>query len=272
MRQIGEVFDGDFFGREHRGHEDARPLFVVGLPRSGSTLMDRILCSHPAITSRGESTDLALALMQTAGPSTSKSDLVRQSAQLDFNALGERYCRHLGTGPALRQIDKTPANFLYLGLIFAALPQARIVHIRRQPMDVCYAIYKTLFRRAYPFSYDLQDLGRYWLAYDRLMAHWRAVLPADRFLEVDYEDLVANQEAISRRLVAHAGLPWDAACLAFERNTAPSLTASAAQVRQPIYTSSVGLWRQYENQLAPLVALLRQAGIAIDPTRAGDAR
>ena len=157
-----------------------------------------------------------------------------------------------------------------VGLIAAALPQARIIHIRRQPVDACYAIYKTLFRMGYPFSYDLQDLGRYWLAYDRLMAHWRRLLPADRFLEVHYEDLVANQEAVSRRLVMHAGLPWQDACLAFERNSQPSLTASAAQVRQPIYNSSVGLWRHYENELAPLVAVLREAGIALDQTTAGN--
>lgn len=272
MQLIAEAFDAEFFARGHHGHEDARPLFIVGLPRSGSTLVDRILSSHPAVVSRGESSDLAMALMKTAAPSANKAELVRQSARLDFGALGARYCRNLLDGPALRRIDKTPANFLYLGLIFAALPQARIVHIRRQPMDACYAMYKTLFRSAYPFSYDLKDLGRYWLAYDRLMAHWRSVLPADRFLEVDYEDLVANQEAVSRRLVAHAGLPWDAACLSFESNTQPSFTASAAQVRQPIYQSSVELWRRYENQLAPLVALLRQAGIAIDQTTAGDAR
>lgn len=269
---IGSVFDADFFTREHVGHDDARPLFVVGLPRSGSTLVDRILSSHSAITSRGETRDMALEIIRAAGPAANKGELVRRSAQLDFRALGQRYASHLQAGPALRCIDKTPANFLYLGLIFSALPQARIVHIRRQPMDACYAIYKTLFRSAYPFSYDLQDLGRYWLAYDRLMAHWRTVLPAERFLEVDYEDLVANQEAVSRRMVAHAGLPWDAACLAFESNAQPSLTASAAQVRQPIYKSSVELWRRYESQLAPLAALLRQAGIAIDQTTAGDAR
>lgn len=271
MRLIGEAFSSDFFARPHRGHDDARPLFVVGLPRSGSTLVDRILSSHPGIGSRGESTDLALALLRTAAPSANKAELVRHSTQLDFRALGERYCKHLSDGPALRLIDKTPTNFLYLGLIIAALPQARVVHVRRRPMDACYAMYKTLFRSAYPFSYDLQDLGRYWLAYDRLMEHWRGLLPADRFLEVDYEDLVANQEAVSRRLVAHAGLPWDAACLAFENNNEPTLTASAAQVRQPIYKSSVELWRRYETQLSPLVALLRQAGIAIDETTAGDA-
>ncbi|QNN45212.1 sulfotransferase [Thermomonas brevis] len=264
MRLIADAFDAGFFARKHAGCEDARPLFVVGLPRSGTTLVDRILGSHSRVTSRGESTDLAMALMQCAGPASGKAELVRKSTTLDFRALGERYCAHLSDGGALRQIDKTPLNILYLGIVAAALPQARIVHLRRNPMDACHAMYKTLFRMGYPFSYDLDDLARYWLAYDALMAHWRKLLPTERFLEVDYEDLVANQEAVSRRLVAHAGLDWEDACLQFERNQQASLTASAAQVRQPMYRSSVGLWRRYESELAPLAEALRAAGIDIE--------
>ncbi len=264
MRLITEAFDTDFFAREHTGFDDARPLFVVGLPRSGTTLVDRILASHSRVASRGESNDLAMALVHCAGPANDKATLVRKSTELDFLALGERYCGHLPASTALCQIDKTPGNFLYLGIVTAALPQARIVHLRRNPMDACYAMYKTLFRMAYPFSYDLDDLAQYWLAYDALMAHWRKHLPAERFLEVDYEDLVANQETVSRRLIAHTGLEWEDACLHFERNPSASLTASAAQVRQPMYRSSVALWRKYENELAPLAARLRAAGIDID--------
>lgn len=264
MRLIAGAFDAGFFARTHAGHDDARPLFVVGLPRSGTTLVDRILGSHSRVASRGENNDLAMALVQCAGPVGGKAELVRKSTSLDFRALGERYCRQLPGDGSLRQLDKTPLNFLYLGIVAAALPQARIVHLRRGPMDACYAIYKTLFRMAYPFSYDLDDLARYWLGYDALMAHWRRLLPAERFLEIDYEDLVANQEAVSRRLVAHAGLDWEDACLHFERNPQASLTASAAQVRQPIYRSSVGLWRRYQRELAPLATRLRAAGIDID--------
>ena len=271
MGLIGSAFDADFFARDISGYVDARPLFIVGLPRSGSTLLDRILGSHSAVASRGERADFALELVRTAGPAANKADLVRRSTQLDFRLLGQRYCAHLPGTANARQIDKTPANFLYLGLIAAALPQARIVHVRRQPMDACYAMYKTLFRMAYPFSYDLRDLGHYWLAYQRLMAHWRALLPSERYIEIDYEDLVANQEAVTRRLVAHAGLPWEDACLSFERNPQPSLTASAAQVRQPIYSSSVDLWRRYQSELAPLAAILRDAGVAVDPATAGNA-
>ena len=271
MQLIADTFDSDFFARAHTGHEDARPLFVVGLPRSGTTLVDRILGSHGAITSRGESADLAQAVVRAAGTATGKADLVRRSAWLDSAALGRAYCQTLPAGPQLRVIDKTPGNFLYLGLIASALPQARIVHLRRNPMDVCHAMYKTLFRMAYPFSYDLDDLARYWLGYDRLMAHWRRVLPAERFLEVDYEALVTDQETMSRRLVAHAGLPWEDTCLRFEHNPQPTLTASAAQVRRPIYRSSVRLWRKYQQELAPLAERLRAAGIAIDHDYGADA-
>ena len=264
MQAIATHFDAGFFARWHAGHDDARPLFVVGLPRTGTTLVDRILDSHPAVASRGETSDLVMALMRAAGPASGKQALVQRATRLDFAALGADYCTQLADGPALRQLDKSPVNFLYLGIVAAALPQARIVHVRRNPMDACYAMYKTLFRMAYPFSYDLDDLATYWLAYDRLMAHWRALLPPGRMLEIDYEALVADQEGCTRRLLDHAGLEWDPACLAFDRNPSPSLTASAAQVRQPIYRSSVGLWRRYREQLAPLLARLRDAGVHID--------
>ena len=264
MRLIAETFDAGFFSIARAGHADPRPVFVVGLPRSGTTLVDRILGSHRAVTSRGESTDLAQAVVRLAGPAAGKAELVRRSALMDPRPLGEAYCRTLPAGPALRVVDKTPNNFLYLGLVATALPQARIVHLRRNPMDACYAMYKTLFRMAYPYSYDLRDLGRYWLGYDRLMAHWRDLLPADRFLEVDYESLVSHQEPESRRLVAHLGLDWDPACLAFEHNPQPTLTASAAQVRQPLYRTSVGAWRRHAEQLEPLRRMLAQAGAPVD--------
>jgi tetratricopeptide (TPR) repeat protein len=271
MGLIASAFDAEFFSRLPPGHDDVRPIFIVGLPRSGSTLVDRILGSHSTVTSRGERTDFAMELVRTAGTATSKADLVRRSRKLDFGLLGKRYCAHLPTTASTRQIDKTPANFLYLGLIAAALPQASIVHIRRRPMDACYAMYKTLFRMAYPFSYDLHDLGHYWLAYERLMTHWRSLLPPECFIEIDYEDLIANQEAVTRRLLAHVGLAWEDACLSFELNAQPSLTASAAQVRQPIYSSSVALWRRYQSQLAPLAAIFRDAGVDIDPPTLGNA-
>jgi hypothetical protein len=142
------------------------------------------------------------------------------------------------------------------------LPNASIIHLRRHPVDSCYAVYKTLFRDAYFFSYDLTELGRYYLAYLQLMDHWRRLLPG-RFLDVDYEDLVENQEAVSRRMIGFCGLEWEEACLSFEKNTSPSLTASAVQVRRPIYKSSVALWRHYERELEPLTRILREGGVEI---------
>ncbi|MEP6882452.1 MAG: sulfotransferase [Dokdonella sp.] len=266
MQLIASAFDEAFFARKHPGHEDARPMFIVGLPRSGTTLVDRILSSHSAMRSRGETSDFVMALVKQAGKVGNKAELVQRSTRLDFAELGRAYCANLSDSPAERQIDKTPVNFLYLGLIAAALPSARIIHLRRNPMDVCYAMYKTLFRMAYPYSYDLGDLAHYWIAYDALMKHWKRVLPASQFLEINYEDLVADQEGISRQLIGFVGLPWQQECLAFERNPEPSLTASAAQVRQPIYTSSVALWRRYETELAPLRAVLEAAGVVIEPT------
>lgn len=264
MGLIEQAFDAGFFARQHHGHDDERPLFIVGLPRSGTTLVDRILSSHSAIRSRGETSDLVMALVAGAGKVASKAELVERATRLDFAALGQRYCTNLAEDGGARQIDKTPVNFLYLGVIAAALPRARVIHLRRNPMDACYAMYKTLFRMAYPFSYDLGDLARYWVGYDRLMAHWKRVVPSTQLIEIAYEDLVADQEGQSRRLLEFLGLPWEDACLAFERNPEPSLTASAAQVRQPIYSSSVALWRRYESELAPLRTAFEAAGVRIE--------
>lgn len=262
MAGIARVFDAALFRASRTGHGGTRPIFVLGLPRSGTTLTDRILGCHSAVESRGESSDLALSLMAVAGQG-GKQDLIRRSATIDFGRLGENYARRQQGAPGKRPIDKTPLNYLYIGLIALALPDAAIVHVRRGAMDVCYAMYKTLFRMAYPFSYDLADLGRYYLGYRELMAHWERVLPG-RLIAVDYESIVADQEAATRKLVADCGLAWEDACLAFETNADPSLTASAAQVRQPIYNRSVGLWRKYARQLAPLADILRAGGIAVE--------
>jgi hypothetical protein len=252
------------FAAEPRGgYADRRPIFIVGLPRSGTTLVDRILSSHSEVQSRGESSDLATTVMRLAGPVADKQELIRRTAALDPAAVGKAYCERLPADGAPRVIDKTPMNFLYVGLIAAALPQGHIIHVRRGAMDVCYAMYKTLFRMAYPFTYDWTDLGRYYLAYADLMQHWREIL-GPRLIEVDYEDLVMNQEAGTRRLLDACALRWDPACLEFQHNQAPSLTASAAQVRRPMYSSSVGLWRRYEPQLQRLVKLLRAGGIQIE--------
>ena len=264
MAQIAWTFDADFCRPAARaGFDSRRPIFIVGLPRSGTTLVDRILSSHSQVESRGESSDLALAVMRFAGPAGDRSTLVQRAAKSDPRELGRSFCARLPRTDAARVIDKTPLNFLYMGLVAAALPQATLIHVRRSPLDVCYAMYKTLFRMAYPFSYDLSDLASYYSAYAALMQHWRDTL-GPRLVEVDYEVLVADQGRTTRRLLEACDLPWEDACLEFHRNESPSLTASAAQVRQPLYNSSVGSWRRYEQELQPLVDGLRARGVPLD--------
>lgn len=264
MRGIGAAFPEQVVRETGLGYNDEHPVFVVGLPRSGTTLVDRILSSHSRIGSHGESVDLAMSLMHAAGPCRDKTALLERSVRLDPHRLGLAYCGRLAAHAEERVVDKTPANFLYLGLVARALPGARIIYVRREAMDVCYAMYKTLFRMAYPYSYNFDDLGRYWLAFDALMRHWQAVLPPGRMLVVDYEQLVAAPEASTRAMLAHIGVAWEDACLRFDENPLPSLSASAAQVRRPIYRSSVGLWRHHAEGLAPLARRLREAGIRID--------
>ena len=264
MREIGAAFTEQIVREPVSGCDDRRPVFVVGLPRSGTTLVDRILSSHSRIGSHGESTDFAMSLMHLAGRCRDKDELLERSTKVDPRQLGDAYGRRLAMHRDDRIVDKTPANFLYLGLIARALPDARIVYVRRDPMDVCYAMYKTLFRMAYPYSYDLGDLGRYWLAFDALMRHWQHVLPAGRMLVVDYERLVTDPAATITAMLDHIGMPWEDACLHFDTNPLPSLTASAAQVRQPIYPTSVGLWRRHAKALAPLVDFFRAQGVPVD--------
>jgi tetratricopeptide (TPR) repeat protein len=254
------------------GTKDDAPIFIMGLPRSGTTLVDRILSSHSQVQSLGEINDLSYALVAQAqraedantGP-PDRLELIRRSAQLDFGALGSSYLRRVAEYPRdkPRCIDKTPWNFLYLGLIALALPKARIIHMRRAPMDGCFALYKTLFRAGSPYSYDLSDLARYYLAYHKLMEHWRRVLPG-RFMDFDYEHLVQSQQSATRELLDGCGLPFEPQCLEFDRNRAPAATASAAQVREPIHARSIGLWKHYATQLAPLAAALREGGVAVE--------
>jgi tetratricopeptide (TPR) repeat protein len=243
------------------------PVFIVGLPRSGSTLVDRILGSHSQLHSAGELKCLALAIVdavrrQNPGAQLSRRELVARSASVDFAALGRDYLDRVRAAGvhAPRFTDKMPLNYLYCGLIARALPNARIVHVCRHPMAACYAIYKTLFEDGYPYSYDLAELGQYYVGYRRLMAHWQAVLPAAMYT-LNYEDLVADQLGETRKLLQFCGLEWQDACAQFHENAAPSTTASAAQVRQPIYDSSVSQWLHYQQQLAPLASQLNAADI-----------
>ncbi len=269
MERIRTVFNQDLMHAKHESVQTRRPVFVLGLPRSGTTLVDRIISSHSQADSIGESNALALAVMRASNtgekPAKDKLELVVQSARMDFAELGRYYTRSLeGLGSqAMRLVDKTPLNFLYLGLIHLAMPGARIIHLRRHPVDSCYAMYKTLFRMGYPFTYSLEDVGRYYIAYQRLMAHWRELIP-QAFLDVDYEQLVYHQESETHRILDYLELDWENACLDFHKHQGAAATASAAQVRQPIYSSSVGRWQCYAQQLAPFIARLKEHGVELD--------
>lgn len=243
------------------------PIFIVGLPRTGSTLLERMLSRHSAITSAGELDDFARALTEAVRRRStrwplSRAELVAASARLDFAALGADYLAR-ATPVALTGahfIDKMPLNYLYCGLIARALPGVRIIHVTRAPMAVCHAMYSTLFRQGYPFSYDLSEIGRYYLGYRRLMVHWEACLPG-AIHRVSYESLVEQPEAAIRGVLGFCGLEWEDSCLEFASNPIPTTTASAAQVRRGLYRSSLERWRHYERELRPLAAQLAAGGV-----------
>lgn len=265
MALIAGTFTETLLNKSHKNFNTDQPIFVLGMPRSGTTLVDRILNAHSQVASVGEVNTLALAVVNGAKGGGGKKQLISKSAKMSFEELGERYCSGIaGFGlDAARLVDKTPLNFLYIGLIHLAMSGARIIHLRRHPLDSCYAMYKTLFRLGFPFTYSLQDVGRYFIAYRRLMDHWHECLPG-RILDVDYEQLVGDQENQTRRILDYCGLSFEQACLEFHKQDSPSATASAAQVRKPIYSSSVGRWKCYKQQLMPLAGKLREQGIAID--------
>lgn len=253
------------------GYDSDEPIFIVGMPRTGTTLVDRILSSHPQVTQAGELHNFASAFKQVAGgPAFNlfSPSSIREIKDLDWRMIGQRYIESTRplTGRTPRFTDKLPHNFLYAGLIAASLPRARIVCVLRDPMDTCLSNFRQLFAPDSPYfdySYDLLHIGEYYTGFRRLMAHWRASFP-DQILEIDYESIVCDQEGSSRRLLEFCGLPWDPACLRFELNDAPVATASATQVRKPIYRSALGRWKHYESELRPLRELLSTGGIDLD--------
>jgi len=260
--RIRSVFDAAFLGRHAgKGHPDPAPIFVVGLPRTGSTLVEQILASHSGVDATHELPDLGLLITginRERGGKVAYPEAVREFDAERWAALGRDYIdatRKYRRG-ALRFVDKMPNNFASIGLIALALPNARIVNTRRHPLDTCLSCFKQLFARGQPFTYDLVELGEYYLEYERMMAHWHSVLPG-RVLDVSYEGIVADQAGQTRRLLDFCGLPWEDACLTFHETERAIRTASSEQVRRPIYDSSVSIWRNYERQLAPLIEILQ---------------
>jgi len=238
----------------------ARHIFIIGLPRSGTTLTERILGSLAHVRSNGETENFSRSLLR--GAASAGADVFERCARADDTVVAAEYDRLAGRGDGGTIIEKLPMNYLYAGAIARAMPDARLIWVRRHPVDSCFAMYRTLFGEAYPFTYSFGDLARYYAAFDRLMKHWQASL-GERLFAVDYERLVADPAAVGEEVARHCGLQWEAGAVDITRNRTASTTASAAQVREPIYARSAGLWRKYERHLAPLVDLLRIQGVEV---------
>ena len=266
FERIRKTFTGELMhSYAGLGDPSLAPVFIIGMPRSGTTLIEQILASHPKVFAAGEREDFAKAVDELHRITGNGSPFPETTAMSGphLRRLGASYLQRIGAAASTadRITDKMPGNFLYAGYINLALPNARIIHARRDPMDTCFSCFSQSFGDdSLPYTYDLGELGRFYRAYEALMAHWREVLPPGAMLEVQYEEVVADLEGQARRIVAYCGLEWDARCLDFHRTERPVRTASMAQVRQPIYTSSVGRWRPYQAFLGPL-----RAALELDP-------
>lgn len=267
MDRVIGAFSPEVCADVGRGAPNDAPIFVLGLPRSGTTLAERIFASHNKVVSAGELPNFLTELkrlVRLQSPTVGDEQIIAHGLKLAPDELGKAYLQSVPERytSASRFVDKLPANFLYLGFIRRSLPNATVVELDRHPMDSCYAMYKMLFNQIYPASYDLADLAEYYIHYRKLMDHWRDQF-GDALTTVRYEDIVADQEKQSRRLLKAANLEWENNVLDFHKSKVASATASAAQVRSPIYSSSVQLWRRYEDELAPLAERLQKAGVDI---------
>jgi tetratricopeptide (TPR) repeat protein len=260
---------GDAPDEDRRGYESSEPIFVVGLPRTGTTLVDRILSSHPDVMSAGELHLFFKLMLAITGSGVINDQMLHKVRHIDLSKLGRAYIdssRPL-TGHAPHFIDKAPINVVAAGVILRALPNARIVCLKRDPMDAVLSNFRQMFdtpSQLYNYVYSLENTAKHYINFSRLTALWRERLSADRYMEVRYEDLVDDQKAQTRRLLAFCGLDWDDRCLAFHENASAVSTPSSVQVRSPVYRTAIGRWRRYGDLMEPAREILSQAGIIID--------
>jgi hypothetical protein len=263
ISRIMATFSRRFFSeRPGLGNDSQRPIFVVGMPRSGTSLVEQFLASHPEIAGAGELNDFFLiagnlsAILGTDIPYPASAELIDEEAA---HRLARGYLDHLRelAPDAKRVADKLPGNFLRLGLIALLFPRARVIHCRRDPVDVCLSCYFQNFDERHFYSHDLANLGRYYRQYERLMAHWRATLTLP-MLEVSYEALTADPEGVAREMIGFCDLEWDDRCLTYHERDHPIMTASVWQARQPVYRTSVQRWKRYEKHLGPLLQALEE--------------
>jgi len=263
FERIRAVFNAELLDEKKRvGDPSFVPVFIIGMPRSGTSLVEQILASHPNVFGAGELYEFGDLANRIKGPNGIEfPEAVASLSGEELRALGASYvCAIRRLAPDAERItDKMPGNFFNAGLIHLTLPNARIIHTCRDPRDTAMSCFSLLFALGHAYSYDLAELGHYLRAYEKLMAHWREVLPKGTMIEVQYETMVGNLETEAKRIVAHCGLEWDDACLSFHKSKRAVRTASVVQVRQPIYGSSVGRWRPYEKDLQPLLRALAGA-------------
>ena len=241
----------------------ATPIFILGMPRSGTTLIEQIIASYPDIHGAGELTHLGQIMnrqINTSAGALNYPENIMYLTPTGTRAIADEYLTYLQRyAPTANQItDKMPGNYIAIGLIHALFPRAKIIHVERNPIDTCLSCYTKRFSHGQLFSFDLSELGHFYANYRRIMTHWRQVLPADSWLDVCYEDVVTNLESEARRLIAYCGLEWDPVCLDFHHLKRQVRTASYTQIRKPIYTSSVDRWRRFERELAPLIQILNE--------------
>ncbi len=263
FERLKESFSISFIQNKSRiSHSSATPIFILGLPRSGTSLVEQILVSHPSVAGCGELDNLGAITQQICNIANTQTDNKNtwNFDSIQWEEAGQAYLDvlyKLAESKAPFITDKTPLNFQYIGFIHSIFPNAKIIHCHRNRMDNCLSIYKEGFTgTAYNYAYNLEELGAYYLLYEDLMAHWRSVLPDGTMYELEYETLVNHQESETRALLQHCNIEWDNACLSFHQTKRHVNTASTAQVRQPIYKTSIEGWRRYEKQLQPLAKIL----------------